>query len=192
MSYTDGMSYQDLNLVEAYGENFRNNFNPFTRNIRKGTIMERKHHCTACGNKPPTKKCYDKDVLHYAFCLATVNVDGKDMICGERFEVKSPGGCAKHEYPDFNVIFKEALRGRELSPEAKGIRKPTPEEEAAALAEEAKKNEVHDYQWYQEQKQATLRERADSKKPRERTRTVGNKVKRAPTAKDYFSKKRKD
>ncbi|KAF2662521.1 hypothetical protein K491DRAFT_709878 [Lophiostoma macrostomum CBS 122681] len=180
------MSYEELNLNELYGPNFQGDFNPHMRNIREGTEWREKHHCHDC-LKTPSRKCYGLETLHFAFCIAPIEVDGKEVICGTRFKVKSDGGCAQHPYNHgYNLIFKEALRGKSLSPEAKeGTQKEEP-----VTQEVSEDKEPKHYTHYVEKNQKTAWKRKDEKAARVPTKTV-RKQKPAPTVKDVTKARRK-
>ena len=104
-----------LDLTALWGENFKNKFDPHTRNIRTGQI-NRTHHCKVC-EAAPFRRCYTWQ--HLAFCLVEfTDKDGVTRICGERFAVTSPGGCGQHPYHaggEVNRIFQTSMRGKELS-----------------------------------------------------------------------------
>jgi hypothetical protein len=180
------MSYQLLDLSELYGPNFQGDFNPHMRNIREGTVWREQHHCGMC-DKAPTKKCYTLDKLHFAFCIAPIDVDGEQVICGTRFKVNSDRGCAQHHYNHgYNLIFKEALRGKSLSPEAKeGALEPN-----VVAQEEPEDKEPKPYTHYIEKNQKTVWKRKDEKAARDPTKVV-KKQKPAPTVKDFTKARRK-
>lgn len=95
-------------VFESYGENFKGNFNPHTRNIRTGKISAQKHHCKKC-EAVPSKRCYLS--FHLVFCLELIPEskakDAPMVICGERFALCSPQGCYTHP---FNHGCNEALK----------------------------------------------------------------------------------
>lgn len=177
------MSFLELNLEKIYGCNFKDNFDVHMRNIRERTTHRNKHHCGQC-KAPPTKSCYSLNKLHYAFCLAPVEADGIMVICGERFEVKSPGGCGRHPYHSCpkNLVFKEYLRGKELSPEAKDVVQKAGSTDSLADALQNVKIEDEDYTYYEGLKQATKYEEKDMKIAKRRTRTEARKL---PPAMSY-------
>lgn len=81
--------------------------------------MHSTHHCEDKEhNGAPTYQCIPK--LHVAYCPAPVidkdpesETYGQVVICGERFKVLSPKGCAQHPYSDgFNLDFKNARNDR--------------------------------------------------------------------------------
>ena len=115
-------------LFASYGEGFKGNFNPHTRNVRSGKISSQKHHCKRC-EAPPTKRCYIN--FHIAFCLhpvpASKEKDAGTMICGERFAVNSPQGCFSHTYANgCNEAIKNMKLGKEDAVEEEAA--PVPEE----------------------------------------------------------------
>ncbi|KAK3202037.1 hypothetical protein GRF29_164g1529037 [Pseudopithomyces chartarum] len=111
-------------LFASYGEGFKGNFNPHTRNVRSGKISSQKHHCKRC-EAPPTKRCYIN--FHIAFCLHPVPVskekDAPTMICGERFAVNSPQGCYTHSYANG---CNEGIKNMKLGKEDKVVEEPAP------------------------------------------------------------------
>ena len=179
------MSYQELDLDAMYGPNFKGNFDPHMKNIREGTICEEKHHCLDCGKKPPTRKCYLPEKLHFAFCQATKKIDGKKVICGLRFQVNSPGGCSKHPYNyGQNLIFKENLRGKPLEREAKEGTRKLPEPEKKLEDKGAKHFSV-----YKQKAQQTAWKKKDEKVGRKPTKTKKPKLQPAPDHKTLQHKK---
>ncbi|KAF2246630.1 hypothetical protein BU26DRAFT_576518 [Trematosphaeria pertusa] len=180
------MPYIDLDLQKLYGENFSGCFDPNTRNIRTRQPCGRTHHCKKC--KAPTKRsCYEVDKLHLAFCIA-VNPE-TEIMCGERFSVDSPGGCCTHPYNHgFNLIFKEAARGMELSPEAKGILKKDADADLAAEMATLKIEEPKDFEYYKEKKKLEQYEYRMSKLPRQPTKMKASKLQPAESLKAYKSK----
>ena len=76
------------------------------RNIRTGARFKKCHHCTECRSRPG-KKCFDG--LHIAFCTAELP---SGELCGERFAVRSPAGCARHKFSGgHNAEIKNRRRG---------------------------------------------------------------------------------
>ncbi|KAF9731040.1 hypothetical protein PMIN06_003630 [Paraphaeosphaeria minitans] len=74
------------------------------------------HHCSVCKSKPKSQ-CYRE--LHFAFCVALIDIKDKEDICGERFCPKSPNGCGTHHYDhDFNTIIKEHWKNNKHIAEA--------------------------------------------------------------------------
>lgn len=143
------MSKFGLDLNKIYGKKYKQNFNPQIRNIRTGARAKKAHHCLECSNATKTS-CYEK--LHCCYCVAPItdqkgkvmeDKNGEALICGERFQSNSPGGCFAHPYNHgYNLMFKEARRGKVLSPEAKVVMR-----KEAALATGDKS-----YHWYNEQR----------------------------------------
>lgn len=81
------------------------------RNLREEKEMTKNHHhCGECGSAP-CANCYTQ--LHLAFCLAEIErKDGSKACCGERFLIKSDGGCGKHKYNqdgEVNKIYKKII-----------------------------------------------------------------------------------
>jgi hypothetical protein len=90
-----------------YQKHWTSKFDVNIHNIRTKNVGPT-HHCSICKSKP-APECYLS--LHFAFCVAPIDINGKTDICGERFCPKSPGGCAKHTYKDdFNQIIKDAYK----------------------------------------------------------------------------------
>lgn len=183
------MTFNELNLDHAYGDNFLGTeFKANIRNIRVGCTMSRPHHCPVCG-AAPTTKCFDRNVLHLAYCLAPADESvppEEQVICGERFAVTSPVGCAKHPYKNgYNLIFKEGLRGKELSLESKGITS-NPEENGEIMDDVP---EEKGFEQYEAKQLEAQRRRADNKKSRTRTKAKTRPIPPAMSAKKMFSKK---
>ncbi|KAF2180347.1 hypothetical protein K469DRAFT_692867 [Zopfia rhizophila CBS 207.26] len=82
-------------------------------------MVQDSHHCLEC-NDTATRRSYHN--LHWGFCVAPATLkDGSKPICGERFAVDSSGGCFQHPYNHgFNIIYKEARRGKDLTSAFKG------------------------------------------------------------------------
>ena len=122
------MVKHDIDLASLYGELFSKSFNSSTRNIFKGSISSKCHHCGECG-KPAKKTCFQD--LHLAFCIAPVdNPKYPGELCGERFTVKSPTGCSTHHYSGSggaNLIFRRACRGLDFASSDGQTPEPEPE-----------------------------------------------------------------
>ncbi|ORY14216.1 hypothetical protein BCR34DRAFT_647127 [Clohesyomyces aquaticus] len=171
------MSHFNVDLVQFYGPNFKDDLHVHTRNIRSGARLSRTHHCPVC-KKQPTKRCYQK--LHFAFCLAPIEINGREVICGERFEVDSPGGCFTHPYNwDYNLCFKEAIRGREL----KSI--PTTAPNTAASESNRQQDGCGD-DWYSKHKPSRRRTKTAAP-PKAPTK----KLQPAMNAKEYMNSQRR-
>lgn len=101
-----------------YGPNFHGStFDPKFRNIYTSATNSRAHHCENCNGKL-SRACYSLEKLHFAYCQAlVVDRDGREVICGEQFQFKSPNGRAKHHYP-VNKKFRDYQRG--VSPSKDG------------------------------------------------------------------------
>ncbi|KAF2812905.1 uncharacterized protein BDZ99DRAFT_473659 [Mytilinidion resinicola] len=101
-----------------------------TRNIRTGAQAAKVHHCPIC-KKEITKRCYDK--LHWAWCEVPLK---NGELCGERFQVVSPGGCMKpgHEYHNSDENIRLRNSRREL--DGGGMRKKAPDAEDTIDKEE--------------------------------------------------------
>jgi hypothetical protein len=102
-------------LYSTYGENDLYNsgrFNPLTRNLTSGVILNQAHHCERCQGKM-SRSCFES--LHYAFCATWVTTeDGVRERCGERFCLRSQG-CGKHsKVQGFNGPFYRAAQNEDI------------------------------------------------------------------------------
>ncbi|KAF2864855.1 hypothetical protein BDV95DRAFT_613214 [Massariosphaeria phaeospora] len=172
-----------LDLPTLYGENYRGNFNPQTRNIAEAVICHRTHHCGECAAKP-SKSCYEK--LHFGYCLAEqTRKDGSIGICGERFQVNSPGGCGTHPYNHgYNRAFKDALRGKKPANEFVGIQKEEP-------AKEPEKNIPQSYEDYNKLRKVNESNARASRMPKAPTRLKATRLQPAANFKESLLKKKK-
>ncbi|KAF2017537.1 hypothetical protein BU24DRAFT_478641 [Aaosphaeria arxii CBS 175.79] len=163
---------------------FSRTIDPFTKNLRTESIMARKHHCTLCGDKAPTARCYQADKLHYAFCIAE---DATGVACGERFQVESPKGCGTHHYSHgYNECFKIAYKSLRSGHSLNGSVSSGENDDCSDITN----NEViehHDYTYYETTKRQRTWEAKDTKTGREKTRKT-KKLQPAPTISSYTKK----
>ncbi|KAJ4357217.1 uncharacterized protein N0V89_001792 [Didymosphaeria variabile] len=95
-------------MESLYPGHWDSKLDPDIHNIRTKAVGP-PHHCRIC-HATAKPICYLK--LHFAFCVAPIEVKGKPDICGERFCPKSQDGCATHPYNHgFNTMVKEAFKG---------------------------------------------------------------------------------
>jgi hypothetical protein len=206
-NWWENIKWQELThetLEKANGPNFiGDKFNPLIRNFRTGLLMNNTHHCgwMGCGDKPRSKQCFSLEKLHFAGCLATVqDENGKDVPCGEVFQVRS-NGCAKHPYVEgFNHVFREYIRGKDLTPETKGIKVKTQEEiDAERREQEVAEAKVKARTWrdWEEVKTTKQRQEAEAKQAERvekhaklKTTRKTSKLQPAQTAKNMLSKKK--
>jgi hypothetical protein len=87
------------------------NFNPLTRNLTTGKILNRGHHCERCESKM-TKACFED--FHYAFCPTFVTRNGSRVRCGERLALRSDG-CGEHKKcKGYNRPLYRAAKGEDV------------------------------------------------------------------------------
>ncbi|KAF2794152.1 hypothetical protein K505DRAFT_222917, partial [Melanomma pulvis-pyrius CBS 109.77] len=120
------------------------------RNGATGTKTKRTHHCGECG-KAPTAECFRKN--HVDYCTAPM--DNQFGVCGMKFNVLSPGGCANHIYRNgFNLRIRNERRG--LDPDHKTAweleqeAKIKAEEDAAGIAAEAAAERAANQQYFRQ------------------------------------------
>lgn len=102
--------------------------------------------------------------MHWAFCLVPYKAkDGQIPICGERFAVKSAGGCGKHHFNEdggLNRIFKEAKRGKKLADFSTKLKKDEAEQSAEQLGNLNVKVDENDFTpWKKYESQPTYNEK---------------------------------
>jgi hypothetical protein len=168
-----------LNLSELYGEQYGAGFKPNTRNIRTGALASNNHHCPECSNTTK-RSCYEN--FHWSYCIVPLtdpkgkvllDASGKPQICGERLTTKS-SGCCSHPYNLYseNLVFREALRGKPLSREAKTMHKVDADKrvEVAGPSKLTFAPEAKGHEWYQERERLAAYARTKPEKVQRKSR----------------------
>lgn len=106
---------QNEEMKLLYEDHWDSSMDPNVHNIRTKKVGL-SHHCPIC--KSRTKiRCYMD--LHWAFCIAPIEIKGETSICGERYTPKSPGGCGTHHFKHgFNQIVKDHWKMKKTIVEA--------------------------------------------------------------------------